>query len=34
MKKYCGKSISNHHALGPLDELLQEKQILQRKVSP
>ena len=34
MKKYCGKSISNHHALGPLDDLLQEKQILQIKFSP
>ena len=22
MKKYCGKSISNHHVLGPLDDLL------------
>ena len=29
-----GKSISNHHALGPLDDLLQEKQILQIKFSP
>ena len=33
MKKYCGKSLSNHHVLGPLDDLLQEKQMLQIKRS-
>ena len=30
--KHCGKSISNH-MLGPLDDLLQKKQILQIKFS-
>ena len=34
MKKHCGKSVCKHHALGPLDEVLQEKQILQIKFSP
>ena len=27
MKNSCGTSTSNHHVLGPLDDLLQEKQI-------